>query len=132
MTAERILKVPESQLGDIRESVGALKEGIKSLTSYLQQVDNRGLERGAKIYASLEEIKLQLNDYKTRTASLEQRIAEIEPFVRDYNDRLLQVRTAGRLGRLLWMAGGVLLAFAAWLVSSAESIGNVVMRMIGR
>ncbi|MGV0817106.1 hypothetical protein V6767_13135 [Martelella sp. FLE1502] len=69
-----------------------------------------------------EQHERELLKINHRLENVEKAVSEAAPTLEDYALKKAQVEGAGRLGKLLWVAGGFLLALAVWLVGQKENI----------
>jgi phage shock protein A len=112
------------RLGNIREDIGSLKAQVEALARIVEHQVNTSAQGRARIYEKLEEIERKLDRAEGSIVALTKRVDAIEPTVEDYRTRMIQVKAAGWLGRLLWMIGGILLTGAASLATNSGWIGK--------
>lgn len=75
-----------------------------------------------RMYERMDGMSRDVHDLKHRVNSTADTVNDLAPKVKRYADMEQQAQGAGRLGRGLWWAGGVLLAGAATLYANANSI----------
>ncbi|TGQ95438.1 hypothetical protein EN851_07935 [Mesorhizobium sp. M8A.F.Ca.ET.208.01.1.1] len=104
---------------DTRDRVIRVEAKLEAVLTELQKgADGRGrlYEKAEEISDDLATVSADVGNVKRDTEDLKRRMSAVEPSVEDYLKKQQQVIGAGKLGKLLWSAGGVILAAAAWLV----------------
>lgn len=109
-----------SQSGGVDYIMGKL-EGIEGMLA--RQIKDADTDRReakdhrSAVYKKLEEQELALAQVDARVQRLEATMHVMEPSISEFNEWRSRARAAGWLGRALWIAGGFVLAAAAWLTA---------------
>lgn len=108
------------QNGGVDYIMGKL-EGIEGMLA--RQLEDAAVDRRdakdhrSAVYKKLEEQELALAQVDARVQRLEATMHVMEPSISEFNEWRSRARAAGWLGRTLWVAGGFVLAAAAWLTA---------------
>lgn len=100
----------------IETSVAVIENQLKHLIEDGAEAKQSRL----RMHQEQEAQNLTLLKIDHRLSSLEAVIAANEPTWKEYREMRLKVQGAGWLGRLLWIAGGLMISLAFWLVGTLQ------------
>ena len=87
-------------------------------------------ERRRETHREINGMKLSVQQITMRLDQLEGRFEEIAPAMKEFSTMKTQAIGAGRLGRGLWTAGGVILGGALWLATFWDNLVKFLARLI--
>ncbi|WP_180901931.1 hypothetical protein [Martelella soudanensis] len=113
----------ESRITDlILKRIDEVAKGVDRLDHRLEDSEVRASESRRGMHQRQETHERELLRINHRLENVEKAVNDAAPTLEDYALKKAQVEGAGRLGRMLWVAGGFLLAIAVWLVGQKENI----------
>lgn len=98
---------------------------IGKLSGQLEMIIQSNTEAATSrkhMHEKMEEIGTDIHTLKNDVKKLGERVGNLEPSVEDYVTKQKQVQGAGKLGKALWVIGGVVLAAAGWLYAAYYSM----------
>lgn len=88
--------------------------------------DDKAESNRKALYEKVEEVAKDVQAVNLRLTAAELAITENEPTIREFITIKHKVQGAGTLGKWLWGIGGVILGFAAFVVSKATELVTIV------
>lgn len=79
-----------------------------------------------RIIKQQDEILSFLRDFSGRLGKLEDQMLKAQPTIEEFVTVKTEIKTAGKMGRAVWMIGGWLIAFLASAVTMANSFKSQI------
>jgi hypothetical protein len=95
------------------EDIGGIKATLMHIEKALEKQDSDSSAWRRKIYGALDDVKKEQGGIRHEVDTLAAAIAAITPETRQFTQWRMQAEGAGKLGKVLWWLGGVLLSGAA-------------------
>jgi hypothetical protein len=81
-------------------------------------------------YENINKLVLVTEKLSDRLTDLEKKFEEVTPTLSEYSTMKTQAIGAGKLGRVLWSTGAVIMGVAVWLATFWDNIVKFMNRLI--
>lgn len=102
--------------------VSIIMGGITDIKQSIAEDKRDATESRRRVYDKLEDQSRAMYELTARVATVESSVASMAPSVAEFNSMRTKAAGAGKLGRFLWVTGGIVLSWALWIVTSFSSI----------
>lgn len=89
---------------------------VEEILKGLVASDQEATASRRELHKDVHQIKLDIQSISYRTESLEKQMVEASPTLREFTAIKNRVEGAGKLGKFLWVLGGIILSAATYLV----------------
>lgn len=114
------------------DGLALIMKQLEMMNGRLDKIDEAGSERGRRIWEKLNEQDKTLALLDHRFTGLETAVNGQAITLAEYQKMKQKAEGAGWLGKKLWLAGGVVIAFASYIYSGWTTIATTLKWLIGR
>lgn len=110
--------MPEN-IHELSRIIGGLQNAVQNLTSQWAMQDHRANDSRTQLHGEVGELKDRVMQMAAEVENLAVDVRDMQPAVRDWISTKAQgmgaAAATSKIGHILWMAAGGVLAFLGWL-----------------